>query len=277
MALALALALALSGCGDESESGGVAMANTVRSSVPGWRTLTERRVVFGHQSVGDNILRGIEYLAAQEGVSIVIREQRGAPAAAGISHFRIGRNGDATAKMREFAAAIDAGAGDGADVALMKLCYADIGAGTDARQLAGEYIATLDALAERHPQTAFVAVTVPLMSVQTGPKAWLKPLLGKQPYGRLDNVRRSEFNTALRERYLSSGRLFDLARAESEYAGKKCLSRVDGRTVEALCPELAADGGHLNAHGQALAATALLNVLNAVFKPSATDKGLNGA
>lgn len=241
------------------------MASTLGGSRPTWQALADRRVVFGHQSVGTNILAGIEHLARQDGAHLAIRAERRAPTAAGIIHFRIGRNGDPMAKIQDFAAAIDAGAAEGADVAMMKLCYADIAAGSDARELAKRYIASLDALAQRHPKTAFVAVTVPLMAVQTGPKAWLKRLLGKAPNGGLDNARRAEFNTVVRQRYQSAGRLFDLARAESEFSGKACKARVDGQTIEVLCPELTDDGGHLNARGKNQVATALLQVLDRVF------------
>jgi lysophospholipase L1-like esterase len=117
-------------------------------------------------------------------------------------------------------------------------------------------------LAQKHPDINFVAVTAPLVAVQTGPKAWIKQLIGKQPNGYLDNVRRAEFNTQLRERYLASGRLFDLARIEAESTDKCCKIRVDGQEVEALNPELTNDGGHLNEQGQVLVATALLNFVS---------------
>jgi len=146
----------------------------------------------------------------------------------------------------------------------MKLCYADFNATSDARQVANDYIASLESLAQRHPDTIFVAITAPLMAVQTGPKAWIKRLIGRQPNGYLDNVRRAEFNTQLRERYLAAGRLFDIARAETESTGKYCMAHVDGQEVEALCPELTNDGGHLNERGQMLVAIAFLSFVSSL-------------
>ncbi|MGZ8915529.1 MAG: hypothetical protein ACXW1Z_20780 [Methylobacter sp.] len=255
--------LVLQGC-NESKQEESSMVTTTQISVSDWQALEKKRVVFGHQSVGQNILNGIERLAARDGFKIDIHEQRTAPAVKGISQFFIGRNGDPMSKIRDFAAAIDAGAAQGADVALMKLCYADFNATTDARKVANNYIASLESLAQRHPDTSFVAVTVPLMSVQTGPKAWIKRLMGKQPNGYLDNARRAEFNIQLRERYLAAGRLFDLARAETESTGKYCMADIDGQKVEALCPELTNDGGHLNEHGQVLIATAFLGFVSSL-------------
>jgi hypothetical protein len=252
--------LVLPGC-NESKQEETSMETTTQISVSKWQALEKKRVVFGHQSVGQNILNGIERLAARDGVKIDIHEQRTGPAVKGIRHFLIGTNGDPMSKIRDFAAAIDAGAAQGAEIALLKLCYADFDATTDAKKVAEDYIASLESLAQMHPDTSFVAVTAPLMAVQTGPKAWIKRLIGKQPSGLLDNAKRAEFNTLLRERYLAAGRLFDLARVESQSSGKSCMARVDGQAVEVLCPELTNDGGHLNERGQELVATAFVSSL----------------
>ena len=259
--LVTAMILVLSGC-NESKQEEKSMITATQISKSEWQALEKKRVVFGHQSVGQNILSGLERLAVRDGFKIDIHERRMEPALQGINHFRIGSNGDPKSKIRDFAAAINAGAAKGADVAMMKLCYADLNATTDARQLADDYITSLESLVQRHPGINFVAVTAPLMAVQTGPKAWIKRLIGKQPSGYLDNARRAEFNTWLRERYLAAGRLFDLARVEAEATGKSCRARVDGQAVQVLCSELTTDGGHLNERGQELVATAFLNFIS---------------
>lgn len=255
--------LMLSGC-NESKHKEIPMATATQQAMPEWQALKQKRVVFGHQSVGRNILNGVEHLAARDGVKFDINKQRTAPTVNGISHFTIGENGDPMSKIRDFSAAIDAGAAEGADIALMKFCYVDFNATSNAKQLADDYIANLESLAQRHPGTIFAAVTAPLLAVQTGPKAWLKRLMGKQPSGYLDNAKRMEFNTALRERYRGADRLFDLAKAETESADKSCMADVDGQAVETLCPELTSDGGHLNERGQELVATAFLNFISSL-------------
>jgi hypothetical protein len=227
-----------------------------------WRHLSSLRVVFGHQSVGKNILSGIERLAARDGVTIDIHERRMTPALPGINHFLIGRNGDPMSKILDFAAALDAGAAQGADVALMKLCYVDFETTTDARKVANDYIASLESLSSRHPGTSFVAVTAPLVAPQTGPKAWIKRIVGELRGGYSENGKRTEFNALLRERYFAEGRLFDLARIESEASSD--WTRVDEHEAEALSPELTDDGGHLNERGQVLVAGALLGLVNSI-------------
>jgi hypothetical protein len=240
------------------------MTITTQISASQWQALEKIRVVFGHQSVGDNILNGIEQLATQYGIKLAIYKQRTAPTTNGISHFYIGRNGDPKSKIEDFAAAIDEGAAEGADVALMKLCYADFDADTDATQLANDYIASLESLAQRHPNTLFVAVTTPLMAIQTGLKAWVKRLLGRQPNGYADNAKRGEFNALLRQQYLADGRLFDIAKIETEASGQPCMAQVDGQAVETLCPEITSDGGHLNERGQLLLGAELVNFIGSL-------------
>lgn len=261
--LILAALLMLAGC-DSHKTEEASMPIDTKVNAREWEALKSMRIVFAHQSVGNNILQGVELLNAKNGGNLTIHEQGAAPASRGISHFTIGENGDPLSKIKDFAAVIDAGAAQNADVALMKLCYVDFNAATDAEQLADSYSASLDSLARRHPGTKFIAVTAPLTTVQTGPKAWIKRLLGKQPAGYIDNFKRWEFNIALRKRYLATGRLFDLARAEVDSAGKSCQVDVNGQTVEALCPELTDDGGHLNERGQERVAAAFLNFVGSL-------------
>ena len=238
------------------------MLTTNQNTTLDWRTFEQKKIVFGHQSVGNNILNGIKRLADRDGVKINIQEQRSVLIINGISHFPIGGNGNFMSKIKDFSSAIDTGAVKGADIAMMKLCYVDFDNTTDAMKVADEYIENLEYLSKKYPNTSFVAITSPLLIAQSGPKAWIKKIIGKQPSGYLDNVRRSEFNMLLRERYSAAGRLFDLARIEAESTDKDCKVIVDGQEVEALCSELTNDGGHLNERGQELVATAFINFIS---------------
>jgi hypothetical protein len=207
------------------------------------------------------MLSGIKALAKRDGVDLPVRNQSDAATTAGITHFNIGRNEDPISKIQAFSAAMDAGAATGADVALMKLCYVDFNATTDSQQVANAYISNLDALSLKYPATTFVAVTAPLAAVQTGPKAWIKRLLGKQPAQYLENGKRAEFNELIRKRYQADRRLFDLARVESAGNGTPTTVRAGNRDVEALDPALTYDGGHLNARGEILVASAFLQFI----------------
>src|SRR5688572_11810337 len=65
--------------------------------------LAQKRIVFAHQSVGNDVLDGLNILAREAGVSLSIAETRAIPEiGTGIYHFHVGTNGDPNGKMQEF-------------------------------------------------------------------------------------------------------------------------------------------------------------------------------
>ena len=254
------LVLLLPGCRPGTQGG--TMPAITEPTEAQWRTVASRRVIFAHQSVGRNILDGLGSLGGAGGLAV--SESRAPAPGPGLTHFAIGRNGEPLEKVRDFAAAVDAAAP--VDIALVKLCYIDFSYGADPSAVARAYGDTLDALAARHPMTAFVAVTVPLTTVQGGPKALVKKLLGREPAGLAENARRQAFNDALRARSGPGRPLFDLAGLES--AG--CTVSHGGRSIQCLAPGLTSDGGHLNDHGARLVASALVGFLADLDLPAGT-------
>lgn len=218
-------------------------------------------VIFGHQSVGNDLLAGVRSLADAQGVPITITESRAPTSEAGVQHFSIGRNEQPATKISDFATVLRSGVAAGADVALFKLCYIDFTATTDPKQLAGDYIEALNQLGAEYPKTRFIAVTAPLTTIQSGPKAWLKSLMGRTPGGYEENARRYIFNQTLRNHY-NRPDLFDLAAIES--GNRSITANYKGELIEALDPNLTYDGGHLNATGQELAGAALIRHLSAI-------------
>ncbi len=218
--------------------------------------LAQQRIVFAHQSVGSDVLDGLATLAKQTGVSLLIEETRALPASGtGIYHFNVGTNGDPKGKMQEFVR--DVGGGD---VAMLKLCYIDFADNTDAQALAEQYIKTVEEARQAHPSTQIVALTAPLTTIQTGPKAWIKQMLGKSPAGYVVNAKRQTFNDALRKHF-PPDRLFDIARVESTNGETPYTFEHDGRSIESLNPAITSDGGHLNDAGKTVVASALVAFL----------------
>lgn len=252
--------LALLGC-DESNHEDNEMAN-IQISATEWQALAKKQVVFGHQSVGRNILNGIRSLAEKAGVFLPIIESRELTTNGGIIHFSVGQNEDPLSKITDFTSTLNKDTMQGVDIALMKLCYVDINDNTNAKQIAEQYSTMLDHLSQRFPHTTFIAVTVPLTVVQTtGLKVWIKRLLGRTLSGYADNAHRQEFNEILRARYNQQGRLFDLAKIEAEGAG---AYEYEGRPIEVLNPALTSDHGHLNTQGQEKVAAELIKFLAAL-------------
>lgn len=257
---AVVASLLLLGCG-EARQEDTAVSPEVKITHAEWQGLVGKRILFGHQSVGQNILDGIRVLADDAQVTLPIVESRDAGARGGITHFFVGNNQDPTSKLRDFTAALESDAARAPDIALVKLCYIDFDADSDAKAIAEEYIGALDDLSRRYPSTTFVAMTAPLTAPQTGPKALIKRLLGRPVSGYADNARRQEFNDILRSRYKGQGELFDLAGIEDEGAAP---FEYEGRRLEVLNEAFTNDGGHLNAPGAQIVAARLIRYLAAV-------------
>jgi lysophospholipase L1-like esterase len=222
------------------------------------------RILFGHQSVGRNILDGVERLAAAPAPAVRVVEATSAgPLPAGtLSHAFLGANGDPAGKLASFDALLAAAGDAPPDVAFMKFCYADFGPGTDPAAVFAAYRAKLAELRRRHPRTTFVHVTAPLTIVQSGPKALVKRLLGQPPWGAVENVRRDDFNRLMRAEYEGREPLFDLAALESTSpSGARVTFEWQVRQVPALAPEFTDDGGHLNPAGQDRISRALVGFL----------------
>src|SRR5438067_13440368 len=230
--------------------------------------VVQKRIYFAHQSVGANLLAGVADLAREAGVPLrMVETSRAADLAPGVfGHFFVPENGEPQRKLVNFKAAL--GEGSNADIALIKFCYVDVDGTTDAPALFARYQATLAELRAKNPRTTFVHVTLPLTTAQTGWKALAKRLLGRAPYGTVENVRRAQYNTLLRRTYRGREPIFDLARVEST-APDGTTTRVswNGSIAPAMVVAYTEDGGHLNAQGKLLAARELIKVLAAATKP----------
>ena len=224
--------------------------------------VAQRRVFFGHQSVGANVLEG---LAEVTGGRVRVVESRDAAAfeTPGVVHAFLGQNEAPLTKVADFEKAMDA-VGGRADVALYKFCYVDFDATTDVDALFEAYRGSLERVAAKFPQLTVVAVTAPLTTVQTGPKAWLKNTFGGGAWGEKENVKRHAFNEKVRAAFRGKP-LFDLARVEAVRPdGTTQAFTRDGATVPALVPAYSDDGGHLNAAGRKAVAAELVKVLAAL-------------
>lgn len=146
----------------------------------------------------------------------------------------------------------------------MKFCFVDVEQDTDVKALFARYQTTVRGLQERHPRTTFVHVTMPLTTVPSGPKAFVKRLLGRDRT-REQNSRREDLNALMRAAYQGREPLFDLARLEATAPdGRTETFEWKGRQVPALVPAYTGDGGHLDASGRRRMARELVALLAAV-------------
>lgn len=226
--------------------------------------LTRMKVCFGHQSVGANIVKALSELTERP-LEVIETNAPEAFQRPLFAHFRVGRNRDPFSKCQDFARVIESGVGDRLDVAFFKFCYVDINSNTDVDALFREYQGTMASLSEKYPKVIFLNVTAPLMCIANGVRGWLREKTGRDSRERDDQSRRHAFNRLLRDTYGSSGRLFDLAEAESTFPdGTPAFFLHHGEPVPTIVPAYTDDGGHLNQQGAEFAARRLLSCLVAI-------------
>ena len=249
-----------------------AMTAKVTVTEPSASELTrfaDAKIFFGHMSVGSNVISGVgpTYAAAgREAPSIVETRDTVVEEAGFLAHAHMGVNGDPFGKFDDFAAVINGPLGDQVDVALLKLCYADVVAGTDVEAVFAAYSKTMVELERKHPTVRFLYTTVPL-STDRGWKSTVKSWIGQDDQmGPADNTARQRYNELVRQRYGATGRLFDIAAVEATMTETPMQRSADGRTYYVLNGALAADPGHLNELGSRVAAAELIRVVASVSR-----------
>lgn len=231
--------------------------------------LRTMKIFFGHQSVGGDIVAGIEdLLSAQEYPATRVVETarpEDFSAAPLFAHAGVGTNADPVSKIEDFERIVTNGVGGAADVAFFKFCYIDLGADDDPGALFERYRAAMERLQSAFPSTRLAHVTIPLRVVQTGPRAWVKKVIGRPIGGYAENIVRTRYNALLRSAYRGKAPLFDLALVESTGRdAARCTFEAGGQRYEALCPEYTTDGGHLNRDGRRVVARELVEFLGSL-------------
>lgn len=216
--------------------------------------LSRSKVFFGHKSVGDNIISGIDHLCRINpnlNINIIETKNLTRSDTGYLAHAHLGQNKDPLSKTREFVETIKSNLDQPPDIAIHKYCYVDITSESDIRYIFREYREYMDSLIELYPNVIFAHSTVPLTTIQTGPKAWIKKAINKRPYGIDDNIARNKYNEILLDTYGHTGRVFDLAKHEAMHSsGEHEHFKNDNTLYKCLNPALTDDGGHLNSIGK---------------------------
>ncbi len=187
-------------------------------------------IYFGHQSVGWNILDGLESLAARNQQRYQINIIQDPPPEwfkenKGLGHAEIGENGDPSSKVRDFTEKVSSrpGLGRYLNAAIMKICFVDIQPTSNVLSIWNTYRCHMEKLKQQFPRMTVVLCTCPISATQ-------------------DNGKREQFNTLVRDYARNSqSTLFDLADIEAfTPAGKPCLNRGQ----KSLCKLYTQDGDH---------------------------------
>jgi hypothetical protein len=265
--IALLCIIVMSSCAtDPKDHEGEAMPDSLVTRA--LETVAAHRIYFGHQSVGANILAGLADVQRARKKDILSFKNPGEvqEGTAGVFvESMIGSNAEPRSKCEDFERTLMRPFGKSLDVAMMKFCYVDISAETDVNQLLDTYSKMVDSVRKALPGVTIVHVTVPLTRRTPGWKKLAKQVLGKWEQNDVANIRRSEFNTRLLNRY-GYDPVFDLARIESTYPdGSRNEFEMGGSVGYYMLDEYTDDGGHLNARGRVVAAEQMLVVLSAAL------------
>lgn len=257
-----ALILSLVSCREEKTMDPLSLSRQRLQAIPAerWEALARKKIYFGHQSVGQNILDGLRaVLGPSPRIPLEIRETSDPrdfdrPI---FAHSLIGQNRDPNGKIDHFRSILEGGIGQKADVALFKFCYVDIDSSTDLQGLMARYDRTLSDLGAEYPDLIILAVTVPLTNAAPGIKARIKGFLGRGSALKAENAKRNSVNDHIRRTYGAA--VWDLAAFEAMSASGERIFVRDGRgTIDLLNPAYTSDGGHLNDVGSQAAAIDLL-------------------
>jgi len=232
----------------ELVSDNLAMTNEVLEK------FTEKKIYFAHQSIGFNILDGINDITQDINIKeineVILNDS------SFFCHSTIGENTKPFLKIDEFSNNIRDGLGDNVDIAILKLCYIDFFYMSEVDELFNHYYETYKNLEESYPEVTFIHFTVPLHSQQKGLKAIVKKILGKEVWGYDDNLRRQQFNEKIRNTY---SLVFDIAEIESTRSdGSRSVHTLNGKEYYSLLPEYSNDGAHLNKKAANLVAKKLI-------------------
>jgi hypothetical protein len=229
------------------------------------QALNKQRIYFAHQSVGFDIIKGIEsVLQASSGARLKVVNTRDPADIKGavLAHMQAGRNYDPLSKITDFVATLDSGIGKCVDVAFLKFCYVDITKDTKIETLLDTYRKEFEILKSNYPKTVFLHFTVPLKSQDVGLRTKLFHLVGTKTSTFLDNQKRNLFNELLVKEFSGIDPIFDLAGIESTHpSGRRETISMNGQTVYSMYPGYTYDGGHLNQLGKLVVANQLLVTL----------------
>lgn len=231
-----------------------------------WQKLSKKKIYFAHQSVGFNIMEGVQDVMDEHPeikLNIVETADQSDFKAGLIAHSRVGKNVDPESKINEFVAFINNGIGKKADAAALKFCYVDISAKTDVSQVFSDYDHATAQLKKKYPDMAIIHFTEPLTVSKSTWKTWIKKIIKKNDIWEYDdNIKRNEYNDLLRKKYEGREPILDIATIQSTYPdGTRSTFEKDGKTYFAMVPEYSTDGGHLNEPGRKKVAEQFLILL----------------
>jgi len=269
----IAIIFVIAACGDKTMDTMDQKLQSRSISEMEWEKLAAKRIYFGHQSVGHNIIDGIvTIMKSNPAIRLNIRETKDVSAFNNgvFAHSPNGENGKPKSKIDAFVKTMDSGLAKRIDSAFFKFCYVDFNKDTDISDLFRYYSMAMDAMKKKYPEVIFLHMTVPLttegelLGIKTRLKEQVKMIMGRETelQQSIDaNIKRNEFNILLRKKY-GSRYIIDLEQFESTNPDGALYTGAKGGVKHNLMvPAYTYDGGHLNDLGKMVVADRFLTRL----------------
>jgi len=226
-----------------------------------WADLAQKKIYFGHQSVGFNIIDGL-FLVMKEYPNIqlnIVESRKYLKTNGSLVHSRVGKNREPDTKILDFVNVINEEFGATPDLAGLKFCYVDVEKNVVVSELFDHYVDSMSSLKKEHPRLIIIHFTMPLRTQKITWKTRLKLMLGKEAWEIQDNLKRNQFNRLLKDTFQGSEPVFDIALYEATLAdGSLSKFTYDDTEYLSMNPAYSSDGGHLNKLGSRLIAEKFL-------------------
>ena len=115
----------------------------------------QKNIYFGHRSVGENIISGVNKIISKEGRKVFVIKELTSNSKIDENYFfhsNIGRNGDPKSKFKEFTDIVNNLANKNLEIAMMKLCFVDITKKTNINEVFQSNVAMIDSLQNKYPR-----------------------------------------------------------------------------------------------------------------------------
>jgi len=138
-----------------------------------WAELANKKIYFGHQSVGYDMIDGVEFILKKnpdikinlaEGSDLSVFEN---PV---FAHAKNGQNGNPKSKIDAFYKIVDQGLGGKVDIAGFKFCYVDFNKSTNVNDVFEYYTLKMNKISQKYPNTEIIHYTVPLRTIHNYPQ-----------------------------------------------------------------------------------------------------------
>ena len=194
--IAVLILMIFLGCSSQEKTGEISLDTNFDNNL---QKVASQKIYFGHQSVGNNIMEGLQEILAsnQEYKLNIIESGDAVPDSGGFFlHTRIGENTKPNMKCDDFIQQLNPELVSKLDMAMFKFCYIDINRDTDVDALFEYYRNTISTVREKYPYLTIIHVTSPVRHSPDDFKTKIREVIGKftgKPNNsKLDNARRNE-------------------------------------------------------------------------------------